>query len=193
MLGDAYHELMAFDKAALNYRTAMKALGCEEPTKPMALARGVLSNAVRQAMSRLLPSPGVARATEDAQRVAHMYERLSEEYFYSNSVLPLLHGTLTSLNLAERSGAVAETIAGYNALALALGMAEIVGLGAPLLAPSAPPGRRKRQLSRCRAGASGGRRPQLRTWRLGCSPAQRRSVVAALSSTRRPYSAGDRS
>ena len=128
MLGDAYHELMAFDKAALNYRTAMKALGCEEPTKPTALARGVLSNAVRQAMSRLLPSPGVTRATEDAQRVAHMYERLSEEYFYSNSVLPLLHGTLTSLNLAERSGAVAETIAGYNALALALGMAGIVGL-----------------------------------------------------------------
>ena len=128
MLGDAYHELMHFDQAALNYRTAMKALGCEEPSNPAALAMGVLSNALRQARHRLLPAPRVAGAAEDIQRVAHIYERLSEEYFYSNNVLPLLHGTLASLNLAEHSGAVGETIAGYNALALALGIAGIVGL-----------------------------------------------------------------
>ena len=87
---------------------------------------GVLSNALRQARHRLLPAPQVAGAAEDIQRVAHIYERLSEEYFYSNDVLPLLHGTLASLNLAEHSGAVGETIAGYNALALALGIAGIV-------------------------------------------------------------------
>ena len=128
MLGDAYHELMDFDNAASNYRTAMKALGCEEPSSPAALARGVLSNALRQVRTRLLPAPRLAGAIADVERVAHIYERLSEEYFYSNNVLPLLHGTLASLNLAERGGAVAETIAGYNALALALGMAGFAGL-----------------------------------------------------------------
>ena len=128
MLGDAHHELMEFDRASLHYRNAMKALGYREPSTPVELTQGLLVNALRQAKHRFLMTPRTASSGADMQRVAHMYERLSEEYFYSNNPLRLLHGTLASLNLAEQSGAVAETIAGYNALALGLGMAGLPGV-----------------------------------------------------------------
>jgi hypothetical protein len=65
----------------------------------------------------------------DMQRVAHMHEFLSEQYFYQNDSLAVLNGTLASLNLAEKCGATPETIRGYSALALGMGMSGIVGIG----------------------------------------------------------------
>jgi hypothetical protein len=129
MLGDAHHELMDYDQASLNYRNAMTALGHRPPSTRAELAREVLVHALWQAKRRLVPSRRTAAPGADIQRVAHMYERLSEEYFYANNRLPLLHGTLASLNLAETCGAVAETIAGYNALALGLSMAGGAAVG----------------------------------------------------------------
>src|SRR6202021_3362845 len=57
----------------------------------------------------------------------------------------LLHGTLASLNLAERCGSTAETISGYNGLALGLGMSGMKG-AAPFYS------RRAFQLARERGG-----------------------------------------
>lgn len=123
MLGDANHELRDFDQASLHYKNAMQALGYRLPSTRAQLAKGIVANAVRQAMHRFILAPRPNAAAVDKQRLAHIYERLSEEYFFRNDPLLVLHGTLASLNLAEQSGAIAETISGYNGLALGLGMA----------------------------------------------------------------------
>jgi adenylate cyclase len=128
MLADANHELRDFDQASLHYQNAMQALGYRLPSTRVQLAKSIVANGVRQAMYRLVLAPRPNAAAVDKQRVAHIYERLSEEYFYRNDPLLVLHGTLASLNLAERSGAVAETISGYNGLALGLGMAGMAGV-----------------------------------------------------------------
>jgi adenylate cyclase len=128
MLGDANHELRDFDQASLHYQNAMQALGYRLPSTRAQLAKGIVADALRQAMHRFVLAQRPNAAAVDKQRVAHIYERLSEEYFYRNDPLLVLHGTLASLNLAEQSGAIAETISGYNGLALGLGMAGMAGV-----------------------------------------------------------------
>jgi tetratricopeptide (TPR) repeat protein len=60
--------------------------------------------------------------------VSHIYEHLSEQYFFQNDSLAVLNGTLASLNLAEQCGAARETVRGYSALALGMGMSGLVGI-----------------------------------------------------------------
>jgi adenylate cyclase len=127
MLGDANHELRDFDQASLHYQNAMQALGYRLPSTRAQLAKGIVANALRQAIHRFVLAPRPNAAAVDKQRVSHIYERLSEQYFYRNDSLRLLHGTLASLNLAERCGSTAETISGYNGLALGLGMSGMKG------------------------------------------------------------------
>ena len=63
------------------------------------------------------------------QRTAHIRERLAERHFFFNQLLAVLDETLSALNLAERSGAIAETISGYSALGLGLGMSGLRRMG----------------------------------------------------------------
>jgi adenylate cyclase len=128
MLGDANHELRDFGQATLHYQNAMKMLEYRLPTNSAQLTKGIAANALRQTMHRFFNAPRVDASAVDKQRVAHIYERLSEEYFYRNDPMLVLHGTLASLNLAEQSGAIAEAISGYNGLALGLSMTGMVGL-----------------------------------------------------------------
>jgi hypothetical protein len=60
--------------------------------------------------------------------MSHIYEFLSEQYFFQNDSLAVLNGTLASLNLAEQSGAAPETIRGYTALALGTAMSGLVSV-----------------------------------------------------------------
>jgi adenylate cyclase len=60
--------------------------------------------------------------------VSHIYEHLSEQYFFQNESLAVLNGTLASLNFAEQCGAARETVRGYSALALGMGMSGLVGI-----------------------------------------------------------------
>ena len=127
-LGDAHHELREYEKASEHYESALVHLGLRTPATHAQTVRSLLSNAAQQAVSRIWgPAPLAAETRVDMQRAAHVYERLSEEYFYLNDTLRILHGTLASLNLAERSGSTAETISGYNGLALGLGMSGLPG------------------------------------------------------------------
>ena len=127
-LGDARHELREYEKASEHYERALMHLGLRVPATQTQTVRSLLGNAAQQAMSRILgPSPLPAETHLDIRRAAHVYERLSEEYFYLNDSLRVLHGTLASLNLAERSCSTAETISGYNGLALGLGMSGLPG------------------------------------------------------------------
>jgi hypothetical protein len=63
------------------------------------------------------------------QRTAHIRERLAERHFFLNESLAVLDETLSALNLAERFGAPAETISGYSALGLGLGMSGLHAVG----------------------------------------------------------------
>ena len=127
--GDAYHELADFDEASSHYARALDLLGYRPPSRSVALLRDILGGALRQLALRIMPAHPEALSElrrQKFQQVAHIYERLSEEYFFLNDSFLVLNGTLASLNLAERCGSVAEAIGGYNALALGLGMCGLV-------------------------------------------------------------------
>jgi class 3 adenylate cyclase/tetratricopeptide (TPR) repeat protein len=127
MLGDAHHELRDFSKASVHYQRALMMLGHQVPSTAVKRMLDIVANAARQTKHRLFMPNMPGSASADMKCVAHIYERLSEEHFYHNDPILVLHGTLVSLNFAERSGSVAETISGYNGLALGLGMAGMVG------------------------------------------------------------------
>lgn len=127
--GDAYHELRDFENASLHFGRAMVALGRNVPMRPRESVPSLLANVVWQLAMRLRRGPG-KRFDFDRQarlqQAAHIYERLSEEYFFANESIRLLNGTLASLNLAERSGSLPEIVSGFNALGLGLGLSGMV-------------------------------------------------------------------
>jgi len=128
--GDAYHELRDYDAASRHYEDALTLLGRRVPATTAQTVRDLLGNVAWQIGSRIRGAslhPAPAGEREELRQAAHVYERLAEEYFYQNDSLRLLHGTLASLNLAERCGSTAETISGYNGLALGLGMSGMKG------------------------------------------------------------------
>ena len=129
ILGDAYHELADYDSSAAHYERAMQLLGHRLPANGAERVGALIRNAATQLNLRLLTVgqkelPEQDRA--DMQRIAHIHEFLSEQYFYQNDSLAVLNGTLASLNLAEKCGATSETIRGYSALALGMGMSGLV-------------------------------------------------------------------
>jgi class 3 adenylate cyclase/tetratricopeptide (TPR) repeat protein len=129
ILGDAYHELSDYGEASTHYARVMRVLGQRLPKNRSEMITNLVANAARQIKSRLVqnhPETLPVDMQVNLQIAAHVYERLSEEYFFLNDSLALLHGTLTSLNFAERAGSTAETINGFNALALGLGMSGLV-------------------------------------------------------------------
>jgi class 3 adenylate cyclase/tetratricopeptide (TPR) repeat protein len=129
ILGDAYHELSDYGEASTHYARAMLLLSQHLPKNATERIIDLLGHAARQLKFRLVqnhPETLIADTRVSFQTAAHVYERLSEEYFFLNDSLALLHGTLASLNFAERAGSTAETINGFNALALGLGMSGLV-------------------------------------------------------------------
>ena len=129
MCGDAYHELFDHESSERHYARALALLGRELPATTAKRALALTVNGLVQLKSRLWrPS---REASDPAQRkalqqAAHIYEHLAEQYFFKNDSLAVLNGTLASLNLAESGGAVAETVRGYAALGLGLGMSGAV-------------------------------------------------------------------
>jgi tetratricopeptide (TPR) repeat protein len=129
-LGDAFHELREHEEAARHYEKALQLLRQPIPASSARTVRALLAGMATQLVTRLR---GAAAQARDARlrlaqgRAAHVYERLGEEYFFLGDSLRLLHSTVASLNLAERSGSKPETISGYNGLALGLGMSGLKG------------------------------------------------------------------
>jgi adenylate cyclase len=109
----------------------MRLLGQRLPDTLGRKLAAVAYNCAVQLKSRVLPSrprPLSPDQRHGLQCASHIYEHLSEQYFFLNDSLAVLNGTLASLNLAEECGAVPETIRGYSALALGLAMSGMVGL-----------------------------------------------------------------
>jgi len=129
ILGDAYHELSDYENSAEHYSRAMQLLGRRLPGNKAQKIGALMYNGSVQLASAILPRRTRRLAQDrqaDVQRVSHIYEYLSEQYFFQNDSLAVLNGTLASLNLAEQCGAVPETIRGYSALALGMAMSGVV-------------------------------------------------------------------
>jgi len=129
ILGDAYHELSDYENSAEHYSRAMQLLGRRLPGNKAQKIGALMYNGSVQLASAVLPRRTRRLAQDrqaDVQRVSHIYEYLSEQYFFQNDSLAVLNGTLASLNLAEQCGAVPETIRGYSALALGMAMSGVV-------------------------------------------------------------------
>uniref|UniRef100_Q07ID4 ATPase-like protein n=1 Tax=Rhodopseudomonas palustris (strain BisA53) TaxID=316055 RepID=Q07ID4_RHOP5 len=131
ILGDAYHELSDYDNSAEHYASAMQLLGRRIPSTKAGKLGALAMNGSVQLVSRMFPTIKtglIETRRDDIQLMSHIYEYLSEQYFFQNDSLAVLNGTLASLNLAERSGAAPETIRGYTALALGMAMSGLVSL-----------------------------------------------------------------
>jgi adenylate cyclase len=129
ILGDAFHELSDYENSAEHYARAMQLLGRRLPSSMVGKVGALAFNGSTQFVSRILPAKAMRldeTKRSDIQLVSHIYEHLSEQYFFQNDSLAVLNGTLASLNLAEQSGAAPETIRGYTALALGMAMSGMV-------------------------------------------------------------------
>jgi class 3 adenylate cyclase/tetratricopeptide (TPR) repeat protein len=132
ILGDANNELADYEEAFLHYARAMALIKQTSPRGRAGRLARVMTNAALQIRLRLWTPRVENRSTMDRrkfQRTAHIRERLAERHFFLNESLAVLDETLSALNLAERFGAAAETVSGYSALGLGLGMSGLHGVG----------------------------------------------------------------
>jgi adenylate cyclase len=132
ILGDANNELADYEEAFLHYARAMALMRQTSPRGRAGRLARVMTNVALQLRLRLWTTRGAKRSSMDRrkfQRTAHIRERLAERHFFLNESLAVLDETLSALNLAERFGAAAETISGYSALGLGLGMSGMHGAG----------------------------------------------------------------
>jgi class 3 adenylate cyclase/tetratricopeptide (TPR) repeat protein len=131
IVGDAHNELADYEEAVVHYARAMTLGRQHSAQRPVHRIVSVLKNVAIQARLRLISPHSTEFAAIDRQkyeRIAHIRERLAERHFFLNESLAVLDETLMGLNLAERAGAVTETISGFSALGLGLGMSGLRGL-----------------------------------------------------------------
>ncbi|WP_234683757.1 AAA family ATPase [Bradyrhizobium monzae] len=130
MFGDAYHELSEYGSSSEHYGRAMIILQKPLPATTAQKVRAAIYNGSAQLGARLwrrAHQQSNDRERIRLQRASHIYEHLSEQYFFQNDSLAVLNGTLASLNLAEQCNSFPEIIRGYGALALGLAMSGAVG------------------------------------------------------------------
>jgi class 3 adenylate cyclase/tetratricopeptide (TPR) repeat protein len=132
ILGDANNELADYEEAFLHYARAMALIKQTSPRGRAGRLVRVMRNLALQIRLRIWTPRLESRSIMDRrkfQRTAHIRERLAERHFFLNESLAVLDETLSALNLAERFGAAAETVSGYSALGLGLGMSGLYGVG----------------------------------------------------------------
>jgi adenylate cyclase len=123
--GDACHELSRFEEAHNWFKACAALSQIRVPVKRLRLVASVVAEAGLQLGHRLglgRPSPSPA-ARERDRLAAHIFTRLAEHAYFHGDALGLLHGTLRSLNRAERAAAVAEIVEGLGGLAIGFGTA----------------------------------------------------------------------
>lgn len=117
ILGDAHSELFEYRAATEHFTQALASAGHPLPGNritlllDLALQLGIQLGTRAGFRSRTSRDPLLPWAS-------HVHEKLGEIAYFDGGVLPLLHATLTSLNLAERSNAVREAVDGLAALAI---------------------------------------------------------------------------
>lgn len=120
ILGDAHHELFEYSSASEHFKRSLGHLGAKVPSSQLAMIARLCKLIVEQVGLRtnwLNPAKGMAGDVRSRQ-LSHIHERLAEIAYFDNQPLPLLIETLASLNLAERSGSIRETVDGFAALSI---------------------------------------------------------------------------
>ena len=117
MLGDAHHELFEYRAATRHFKRALALAGRPAPRHIATLLLDLGWQMGVQAGARLGMARKGARDTL-LPWASHIHEKLGEIAYFESRTVPLLHATLTSLNLAERSGAVREAVDGFAAMAI---------------------------------------------------------------------------
>lgn len=131
-LGDARHELREYHFALPCYERALALSGHPVPESRLALLLGLIKQLTVQVGLRirtLKPLTPEAAHLEDVKRASHVYERVAEIAYFEDRPADLLFATLASLNLAESSQSIGETVDGFAALSIGLLQA-----GLPMLA-----------------------------------------------------------
>ncbi len=117
ILGEAYNELFEYRAATRHFKRALARAGRPVPRHTLTMTLDV----VWQLAVQLGARSGLPRrlsADSLLPWASHMHEKLGEIAYFNSGTLPLLHATLTSLNLAERSGTVREAVNGCAAMAI---------------------------------------------------------------------------
>jgi adenylate cyclase len=117
ILGEAHNELFQYGAAKLHFNRALVCAGRPVPR----LAAVMILDVAWQLTQQLSARAGIMRgrsADPLLPWISQIHEKLSEIAYFNSGKLPLLHATLTSLNLAERSGSVREAVKGLAAMAI---------------------------------------------------------------------------
>lgn len=122
---DACHELSRFTEAQRYFKRCAALNGIPVPASRVRLAASTVREMARQTLHRfgLVTAPLDPETQAKERLTAHIYTRLAEHAYFNGDALWLVHGTLTSLNHAERIGSVAEIVEGYGGLSIGLGTA----------------------------------------------------------------------
>ena len=124
MLGEAHIELFQYGAARDHFNRALVCAGRAVPR----FAGTMVADLAWQLVQQLSARAGLVRgrsADPLLPRISHIHEKLSEIAYFNSGKLSLLHATLTSLNLAERSGSVREAVKGFAAMAIGFAGAEL--------------------------------------------------------------------
>src|SRR5262249_8632903 len=120
---EAFHALSRFAEAREQFARCAVLNGIPVPSTNFGLSLATAGEIALQIAHRcgIVLSPH-HDARKDRDRLsAHIHTRFAEHAYFMSNALPLVHGTLTALNRAERVGAIAETIEAYGGLAIGLG------------------------------------------------------------------------
>jgi AAA ATPase domain len=123
--GEALHALSRFTEAERQLSRCSALNGILVPSSRLEQVLRVTHEVVRQALWRFRAAqrPIDSLDRQRYQLVAHLHTRLAEHAYFMSDGLAVVHRTLAGLNMAERAGAVSETIEGLGALAIGLGTA----------------------------------------------------------------------
>lgn len=126
---DACHALSRFVEAGRHYVACAQASGIAMPAGRLAVAAATAQELVRQLLHRcgIVRRPAGAQARDRDRLAAHIHARVAEQAYFAGDALRIMHGTLASLNRAERVRSTQEMIEGYGALAIGLGTAGLHG------------------------------------------------------------------
>ncbi len=122
---DSCQEVSRFDAARRHFLDCARLSGIVVPQSRLGLALSTAGECVEQTLRRfgLLPGSSKGAARERDKLAAHIHMRLAEHAYFASDSLGVIHGTLTSLNRAERVRSATETTVGYGGLAIGAGAA----------------------------------------------------------------------
>jgi class 3 adenylate cyclase len=119
---DACQELTQFAEADAHYRKLAQFARIPVPATRMQTIAGIGVESIRQALRRcaVMRSLSTGDAKVRDGLAAHIYMRFAEHAYFTNDTLGLAHGTLASLNYAERAQSLPEIVNASGGLALGL-------------------------------------------------------------------------